>query len=146
VLMCRRFHADPHHGNLLIRKKALNSKSPFNFDVCLLDHGQYFDIPNDLRVNYAHFWLSLIQRNSPATTIERKKWAKAVGNIDDDMYPILESAITGQMNMADAGSMTGPTSLLESGSDDHIRKLRNAMMEREGLILSIFELLRTVPR
>lgn len=145
LLTNSRFHADPHHGNLLIRKKAPTSKSPFNFDVCLLDHGQYFDIPDDLRVNYAHFWLSLISRNSPQTTIERKKWAKAVGNVDDDMYPILESAITGQMNMAETGS-GGPTSLLESGSDDHIRKLRNAMMEREGLVLSIFELLRTVPR
>jgi aarF domain-containing kinase len=69
-----------------------------------------------------------------------------VGNIEDDMYPILESAITGQMNMAEAGSGTGPASLLESGSDDHVRKLRKAMMEQEGLILSIFELLRTVPR
>jgi aarF domain-containing kinase len=145
LLIGSRFHADPHHGNLLIRKKAPTSKSPFNFDVCLLDHGQYFDVPDDLRINYAHFWLSLIQRNSVKTTLERKKWAKLVGNIDDDMYPILESAITGQMNMAEAGD-GGPSSLLDSGSDDNVRKLRNAMMEREGLVLSIFELLRTVPR
>jgi aarF domain-containing kinase len=79
------FHADPHHGNLLIRPKAPLSKSPFNFDICLLDHGQYFDIPDDLRVNYAHFWLSLIKRSSPATDAERRKYAKLVGNIDDDM-------------------------------------------------------------
>lgn len=134
----------------MIRKKAPTSSSPFNFDVCLLDHGQYFDIPDDLRVNYARFWLSLIRRSSPKTTQERKKWAKAVGNIEDDMYPILESAITGQVNMADAepdaGSGARPSSLLEAGSEDNVRKLRNAMMEREGLILSIFELLRTVPR
>jgi aarF domain-containing kinase len=62
------------------------------------------------------------------------------------MYPILETAITGQMNMNDAGLQGGPASLLESGSEDHIKVLRKAMMEREGLILSIFELLRTVPR
>ena len=132
----------------MIRKKAPTSSSPFNFDICLLDHGQYFDIPDDLRVNYARFWLSLIRRNSPKTTIERKKWAKAVGNIEDDMYPILESAITGQVNMAEAETKGGdrPKSLLDSGSEDNVRKLRNAMMEREGLILSIFELLRTVPR
>lgn len=132
----------------MIRKKAPTSSSPFNFDICLLDHGQYFDIPDDLRVNYAHFWLSLIRRNSPETTKERKKWAKAVGNIEDDMYPILESAITGQVNMADAETTGGdrPKSLLENASEDNVRKLRNAMMEREGLILSIFELLRTVPR
>lgn len=71
-----------------------------------------------------------------------------MGNIEDDMYPILESAITGQVNMAEAETKAGdrPRSLLDSASEDNVRKLRNAMMEREGLILSIFELLRTVPR
>ena len=71
-----------------------------------------------------------------------------MGNIEDDMYPILESAITGQVNMAEAETKSGdrPKSLLDSASEDNVRKLRNAMMEREGLILSIFELLRTVPR
>jgi hypothetical protein len=51
------FHADPHHGNLLIRPKPRGSTSPYKFEVVLLDHGQYFDIPDDLRVNYARFWL-----------------------------------------------------------------------------------------
>lgn len=82
------FHADPHHGNLLIRPRAKSSQSPFNFDVCLLDHGQYFDVPDDLRVNYARFWLSLIKRSSPTTSIERRKYARLVGNIDDDMVGV----------------------------------------------------------
>lgn len=82
------FHADPHHGNLLIRPRAPNSASPFNFDICLLDHGQYFDIPDDLRVNYARFWLSLIKSSSPATNAERRKYAKLVGNIDDEMVSV----------------------------------------------------------
>lgn len=72
-----------------------------------------------------------------------------MGNIEDDMYPILESAITGQINMADAdASSTGgkPASLLDSGGEDNLKQLRNAMMEREGLVAQIFELLRTVPR
>ncbi|ORX34080.1 ABC1 family-domain-containing protein [Kockovaella imperatae] len=154
VYMDGYFHADPHHGNLLIRSKAKGSKSPYNFDICLLDHGQYFDVPDDLRVNYARFWLSLIQRTSESTTAERKKYAKLVGNIDDDMYPILESAITGRINMSDAGnehdSMAGsrPSSLLDEKhmDDKEIAKLRAAVMERDGLIVSIFELLRTVPR
>ncbi|WWD21696.1 hypothetical protein CI109_106182 [Kwoniella shandongensis] len=148
------FHADPHHGNLLIRPKATNSSSPFNFDVCLLDHGQYFDIPDDLRVNYAHFWLSLIKKTSKKTTAERKYYARLVGNIDDEMYPILESAITGQINMADDTNTTDisgdkrPTSLLDQRTydEDSIKKLRGALMEKEGLIVSIFELLRTVPK
>lgn len=84
------FHADPHHGNLLIRPRARGSSSPFNFDIVLLDHGQYFDIPDDLRVNYARFWLSLIKRSSPATSAERRKYARLVGNIDDDMVSGLQ--------------------------------------------------------
>ncbi|GFZ47956.1 ABC1 family protein MCP2 homolog [Saitozyma sp. JCM 24511] len=147
------FHADPHHGNLLVRARAPNSTSPFNFDVCLLDHGQYFDIPDDLRVNYARFWLSLIKSSSVKTTAERKKYAKLVGNIDDEMYPILESAITGRINMSDPssdndGAVGRPSSLLDQRhmSDNDLSKLRNAMLEREGLIVSIFELLRTVPK
>lgn len=83
------FHADPHHGNLLIRTKAPTSSSPFNFDVCLLDHGQYFDIPDDLRVNYARFWLSLLKPSSKSTNDERRKYAKLVGNIDDDMVSFI---------------------------------------------------------
>lgn len=47
--------------------------------------------------------------------------------------------------MAEAGNGKA-SSLLDTGSEDNVRKLRNAMMEREGLVLSIFELLRTVPR
>lgn len=79
------FHADPHHGNLLIRPRAPKSTSPFNFDVCLLDHGQYFDISDDLRVNYARFWLSLLKPASKETNEERRKYARLVGNIDDEM-------------------------------------------------------------
>ncbi|RXK39195.1 Atypical/ABC1/ABC1-B protein kinase [Tremella mesenterica] len=145
------FHADPHHGNLLVRPKAKNSSSPFNFDVVLLDHGQYFDIPDELRVNYARFWLSLLKRSSEETSKERRKYARLVGNIDDEMYPVLESAITGRLNLSDPTTpdpSSRPSSLLDERSmdDKEIAKLRNAMMEREGLIMEIFELLRTVPR
>lgn len=157
------FHADPHHGNLLVRPKAKDSTSPFNFDVCLLDHGQYFDIPPDLRVNYARFWLSLMTPNSEETSKQRKKYARLVGNIDDDMvsdvrnstdqqYPFLESAITGRVSMEEGHHRgedgQGPRSLLEgaeSGSKE-VAKLRAAAMDTEGLLAGIFQMLRTVPR
>jgi aarF domain-containing kinase len=86
------FHADPHHGNILIRPRAQNSSSPYNFDICLLDHGQYFDVPADLRVNYAHFWLALMRPQSEETTRLRKKYARLVGNIDDDMVSLRKSS------------------------------------------------------
>lgn len=34
------FHADPHGGNLLIRPARPNSRSPYNFEIVLLDHGK----------------------------------------------------------------------------------------------------------
>jgi aarF domain-containing kinase len=41
-----------------------------------------------------------------------------------------------------------PSSLLDTAKmdDKELSKLRNAVMEREGLVVSIFELLRTVPK
>lgn len=33
------FHADPHQGNVLIRPRPFNSRSPHNFEIVLLDHG-----------------------------------------------------------------------------------------------------------
>jgi aarF domain-containing kinase len=46
-----------------------------------------------------------------------------------------------------------PSSLLEGNNtsegntdDDELKKLRSAVVDREGLIVGIFELLRTVPR
>lgn len=73
---------------------------------------------------------------------------------DKYQYPILESAITGRLNMSDSSNeadprvTTRPTSLLDTRKmdDAELRKLRNAMAEREGLVASIFDLLRTVPR
>jgi aarF domain-containing kinase len=66
-------------------------------------------------------------------------------------YPILESAITGRIGVEDVIADNGdhrPSSLLDSAKmdDNELSKLRTAVMEREGLIVSIFELLRIIPR
>ena len=60
-------------GNLLIRPAPLLSKSPYNFEIVLLDHGQYFDIDDELRVNYSKFWLSLMAPASPSVNADRRK-------------------------------------------------------------------------
>lgn len=153
------FHADPHGGNVLIRPAQHGSRSRYNFEVVLLDHGLYFDIDEELRANYARFWLSLLKRASPEVSAERRRYAKLIANIDDDLYPILESAITGRAGLEGsdpqnplgvkdrhrAGSlleMDGGTNLTED-EQEHIRK---TVMQKEGLFLSILELLRRLPR
>ncbi|EPQ26173.1 uncharacterized protein PFL1_06380 [Pseudozyma flocculosa PF-1] len=153
------FHADPHGGNVLIRPAPPGSRSRYNFEVVLLDHGLYFDIDEELRANYARFWLSLLKPASPKVTAERRKYAKLIANIGDDLYPILESAITGRAGLegSDPDNPLGvkdrsrASSLLdmEGGAnvtDDEQEHIRKTVMEKEGLFVSIMELLRRLPR
>jgi aarF domain-containing kinase len=72
-------------GNLLIRPAPKNSKSPYSFEIVLLDHGQYFDLDPELRLNYAKLWMSLIAPASPSTRADRRKYAELVGNIGPDL-------------------------------------------------------------
>jgi aarF domain-containing kinase len=153
------FHADPHGGNVLIRPAQKGSRSPFNFEVVLLDHGLYFDIDQDLRTNYARFWLSLLSSSTPKVKQQRRQYAKLIANIDDDLYPILESAITGRSGLEGSddknphgvkGSKRKSSMLdLDAGTgmsqdeQDHIRK---TVMQKEGLFLDILQVLRKVPR
>jgi aarF domain-containing kinase len=75
-------------GNLLIRPAPKLSKSPSNFEIVLLDHGLYFDIDDELRVNYSRFWLSLMASSSAEIEMERRKYAQLVGNIGPDLVCI----------------------------------------------------------
>lgn len=72
-------------GNLLIRPAKSSSKSPYNFEIVLLDHGLYFDIDDALRVDYSRLWLSLISPSSPSVEADRRKYAELVGNITPEL-------------------------------------------------------------
>ncbi|KAF8345846.1 ABC1 family-domain-containing protein [Amanita rubescens] len=148
------FHADPHPGNLLIRPAGPKSKSPFNFEVVLLDHGLYFDIDPLLRVNYSKFWLSLIAPATPSTLAERRKYAELVGNITPELYPVFESAITGRAGLEFTWTEEdGSTVVRASGminikpqTEEEMIAIRDAVIGQEGVLLSVFDLLRRIPR
>ena len=70
---------------MLIRPARPDSKSPYNFEIVLLDHGLYFDLDTALRINYSKWWLALIAPASEQVVADRKKYAKLVGNIDEDL-------------------------------------------------------------
>lgn len=72
-------------GNLLIRPAPKLSRSPYNFEIVLLDHGLYFDLDKQLRVNYSKLWLSLMAKDSPTVREDRRKYAQLVGNIGLDL-------------------------------------------------------------
>ncbi|KAI0666582.1 ABC1-domain-containing protein [Trametes maxima] len=149
------FHADPHPGNLLIRPTGPGSKSPYNFEIVLLDHGLYFDLDTSLRINYSKWWLALIAPATPETLEERKKYAKLVGNIDEDLYPVFEAAITGRAALEGSWEdVDGPAGVprarsiidLSAQTEEEMEAIRNAVVQKEGLLLSVFDVLRKVPR
>ncbi|KAI8975842.1 ABC1-domain-containing protein [Trametes punicea] len=152
------FHADPHPGNLLIRPAGPSSNSPYNFEIVLLDHGLYFDLDTPLRINYSKWWLALIAPATPETLADRKKYAKLVGNIDEDLYPVFEAAITGRAALEgsweDGGKGAGPPDVpraksmidLSAQTEEEMEAIRNAVVQKEGLLVSVFDVLRRVPR
>ncbi|KAF8482583.1 ABC1-domain-containing protein [Russula ochroleuca] len=153
------FHADPHPGNLLIRPRPALSRSPYNFEIVLLDHGLYFDLDRTLRINYSKLWLALIAPASPENNVDRRKYAQLVGNVDSDRYPIFEAALTGRASMGDIPDDPRPEKESESTfkrassmldqlpqTEQEVEALRNAVMTKEGLLISVFDILRNVPR
>ncbi|KAJ7579222.1 ABC1 family-domain-containing protein [Mycena floridula] len=142
------FHADPHPGNLLIRPAPITSKSPYNFEIVLLDHGLYFDLDTDLRLNYSKFWLSLISPASEKTSANRRKYAELVGNIGPDLYPVFEAAITGRTALEGSSWDHGASGMINimPQSEEEMEAIRDAVVTQEGLLLSVFDVLRRIPR
>lgn len=128
-------HCDPHHGNLAIR--ALDSpKYGHNFEIVLYDHGLYRTIPQSMKVDYARFWLAMLDKKPDLM----RKYGKRFAHINDDKYPILAAALTGRdLNHATSGD-------IESGrSQEEIDNMRELLMD-DGMILDLMSLLASVPR
>ncbi|KAH9485382.1 ABC1 family protein MCP2-like protein [Psilocybe cubensis] len=148
------FHADPHPGNLLIRPKVAGSKSPYNFEIVLLDHGLYFDMESKLRVNYSKLWLSLMAPASESTISDRRKLAELVGNIGPDLYPVFEAALTGRVALEGSWDEQNDVSFQRASSlidmvpqtEEEKDAIRAAVMQKEGVLLSVFDVLRRIPR
>lgn len=120
-------------------------------ELLLIDRpaGLYFDMSESLRVNYAHLWLSLLSPSSPSVELDRRKYAYLAGNIDESLYPIFQAAITGRASLETSVGADGgkPGSMMELGdlTREETREIRRAVVQ-EGLMTSIFDLLRRVPR
>lgn len=52
-------HADPHPGNIFVRKNAQNGKA----DIILLDHGLYEELPATVRGPLCEFWEATVLRD-----------------------------------------------------------------------------------
>ena len=76
-------HADPHPGNILIRKNG----SDRNAQIVLLDHGLYESLPPDIRQPLARVWQAVVENDHDAM----KKYSVQLG-IDD--YRLFCMALT----------------------------------------------------
>lgn len=134
-------HCDPHAGNIAIRpihhKTRFHSPwaSPRNFEIILYDHGLYRDVPTPLRRSYAHFWLSLIDKNEE----DMKKYAKEFAGITDEEFPLFAAAITGR------DFEHAVTDVVSKRTHNEIEKMTRAVAH-EGLLSDIMVLLHKLPR
>ena len=70
-------------------------------------------------------------------------------------YPVFEAAITGRANLDDSATEEESKAAFKRGtsmialsrqSDQELEAIRNAVVQREGLLLDVFDVLRRVPR
>lgn len=85
-------HCDPHGGNLAIRTHKPSHSQPFNFEIILYDHGLYRQLTNEMRYDYAQFWLAMIDQDQAKMQVYAEKFA----NINEQQFPLFAAAITGR--------------------------------------------------
>lgn len=78
-------HADPHPGNILLRKTNNN-----DVELMLLDHGLYADLTNEFRWSYSKLWLAIL--NSDREAMKNHCTELGVG----DLYGLLACMVSGR--------------------------------------------------
>lgn len=86
-------HCDPHGGNLAIRSIENVHGNEHNFEIILYDHGLYRQIPLDMKINYSHFWLAILDNN---VADMKYYFTKVTGIKEERKFRIFMSAITGR--------------------------------------------------
>lgn len=83
-------HCDPHPGNLLVRvaqPKAVPTGGESNWQLVLLDHGLYCELPDQLRQQYADFWVATALGDRDAVVRLCRGWGVA----DEEASELLAS-------------------------------------------------------
>lgn len=128
-------HCDPHGGNVFIRPRPSGSQSHFNFEIVLLDHGLYREIPIDIKRNYAKLWLAIISKDETLM----KKYSYEVAGVTEDKYPLFASAITGR----DFESLKKGIDRVPRSADE-LKRINTAV--GQGLLQQLVGLLAGIPR
>lgn len=131
-------HCDPHGGNLAIRSiKKSESNNGHNFEIVLYDHGLYRQIPLQMKRDYSHFWISVLDNNIP----EMKRYAEKVAGIKGEQkFKIFASAITGRdPNTALNYDIT------KSRSKDEMISMQN-QLSSDDVLENLMDMLSSMPR
>lgn len=136
-------HCDPHLGNVFIRPHPPTSSTSSNFQIVLLDHGLYRQLPQQLRVDYAHLWLSIINNNIPAM----QYYSELVANVPPSKFTLFASAITGRdYGKVVRGEMKG---LKVPRSIEEVEKIKRGGGKNQvggDIMIKLVDLLSNMPR
>ena len=132
-------HCDPHLGNLLVQPHTPTSPSDPNFRIVLLDHGLYRYLPQQLRVDYAQLWLSIINNDIP----RMKYYSQLVANVPPERFTLFASAMTGRdYGGVVRGEMAG---LKVPRSVEEVARIRRGNVGGK-IMLALVDLLSNMPR
>jgi len=132
-------HCDPHGGNLAIRPKPkddYNSENVHNFEIILYDHGLYRDVSTQMRRDYAHFWLALLDKDQE----KMKKYALKFAGITEEQFPLFAAAITGR-DIKTALNYD----ISKTRSDEEITNMKDALAGGE-MLTDLMKILSKIPR
>lgn len=132
-------HCDPHGGNLAIRPKPKNGGDPsnnHNFEVVLYDHGLYRNVPTQMRRDYAHFWLALLDKDHE----KMQKYALRFAGITAEQFPLFAAAITGR-DIATAMNYD----ISKIRSDEEVSNMKQALASGE-MLTDLMKILSKIPR
>ncbi|EMG47976.1 ABC1 family protein [Candida maltosa Xu316] len=131
-------HCDPHGGNLAIRKLE-TPKNGHNFEIILYDHGLYRQIPLEMKRDYSHFWLAVLDNDIP----NMKKYSQKIANLpdDDQKFRIFMSAITGR-----APDMALNYDISTRRSNAEIQQIQSQINSEGSVIEDLMDILSNMPR
>lgn len=132
-------HCDPHGGNLAIRAvDKAQSNNGHNFEIVLYDHGLYRYIPLQMKRDYSHFWLAILDNDIP----KMKEYAQKFAGIEGDRkFRIFASAITGRDPQTAMNY-----DIKRARSDDEIMNMQHQLHSEEGVLEDLMEILSSMPR
>ncbi|GEQ69056.1 hypothetical protein JCM33374_g2727 [Metschnikowia sp. JCM 33374] len=131
-------HCDPHLGNLAIRAvSASDSDSGHNFEIVLYDHGLYRYIPLQMKRDYAHFWLSILDNDVPKMKEYAEKFCGVQG---DQKFRIFASAITGR-----DPDVVLNYDISKARSEEEVLNIQS-QLQPSGVLEDLMSLLASMPR